>query len=125
MRVLIVVGDDAERASLMADLLQAGFAASAVGSAQDARALLRDERFDVTLLDSFLTDVDALPFCAELCQRYGSRMVIMFLCNPSERTQRITALELGADDVVVKPYSIEELLARIDAHRLRHLAYSA
>jgi DNA-binding response OmpR family regulator len=124
-RMLILIRDDAERASLMAALRQADYDVVAVGSAHDARGALRVGHFDLVLLDSCVPNRVSLQLCNELRERYGPRLVIIFICDATTPTCGISALELGADDYVVRPYATEELLARIDVRLLRHHVCSA
>src|SRR5512146_2103422 len=84
--------------------------------AADGRAALRQAREsnpDLVLLDLMLPQVDGLDVCREL--RKTSAVPIIMITARGEEVDRVVGLELGADDYVVKPFSVRELLARIKA----------
>lgn len=78
--------------------------------------------FDLVLLDVLMPELDGLEVCRRLRQR--STVPIIFLTSRAEEVDRITGLETGADDYLVKPFSIRELIARIRAI-LRRIERSA
>lgn len=78
-----------------------------------ARALLRDKSPDVILLDVLLPDGDGMAFCYEVRQLTDAH--ILFLTARTEDEYRIKGLRCGGDDYIIKPYRLEEMLARVQA----------
>jgi two-component system, OmpR family, response regulator len=114
MRVLIIE-DEARLARLLADaLLQAGFAADTSGRLADAFALVTTENFDALIVDRALPDGDALDLVAAL-RRDGRDVPILMLTARDAIEDRVAGLELGADDYLIKPFAMAELVARVRA----------
>lgn len=113
-RILIIEDEPAMRTAL-ADILEAEgyrvFTASD-GEAGLARALA--EKPDLTLLDIMLPRLDGFAVCAEL-RRRGRGEPILMLTAKGQIEDRVTGLDAGADDYLVKPFSTDELLARVRA----------
>jgi DNA-binding response OmpR family regulator len=84
------------------------------GSGQLALALARSEQPHLVLLDLRLPDISGFDVCRKL-RSEGYRMPILMLTALDEEVDKILGLELGADDYVVKPYSLRELISRIRA----------
>jgi len=106
-----VVEDDHRVArGLTAALVRAGFDVSRVMTAQDA---LKAAPADVVLLDLGLPDGDGVAVCRALRRRGACGVII--LTARAEPRERVLGLRAGADDYVVKPFGMAELLARIDA----------
>ncbi|MGW2515135.1 response regulator transcription factor [Streptomyces scopuliridis] len=114
---LLVVEDDIHVAGALSELLSRhGFEIVHAGNAKDAlQVLLPDDAqpFSVILLDLGLPDQDGYQVCARIRER--TRTPVIMLTARSDVRSRIRGLNLGADDYVVKPYSVGELLARIHA----------
>jgi DNA-binding response OmpR family regulator len=114
MRVLIVEDDplvgDAVRRALQA----AGFAADLVGSAESARSALQAESFDLAVVDIGLPRESGLRLLQGLRSR-GKIVPVLMLTARDGLTDRVTALDLGADDYVTKPFQVPELVARCRA----------
>lgn len=112
---IVVVDDDARIRDLLRRYLsQQGFD---VLLAEDARALQRimqRETVDLLVLDVMLPGEDGLSICKRL-RSEGVRTPIIMLTAKGEDTDRITGLEIGADDYLGKPFNPRELLARIQA----------
>jgi DNA-binding response OmpR family regulator len=116
MRLLLVEDDDHVAAALSAVLIRHGFNVTHARNGQEAvQALLPDSGapFGVVLLDLGLPDQDGFEVCGRIRKR-TSTPVIMVTARADVRS-RIHGLNLGADDYVVKPYDMGELLARIHA----------
>lgn len=112
MRVLIVEDDERVAAALEAFLARSGYAS--VRAADGAAALeLVDADTEVVLLDLGLPDVDGIDLCRRIRGRSDVPIVIVTARN--QVAERIKGLRAGADDFVVKPYDVHELLARIEA----------
>ncbi len=110
MRVLIVEDEDAIALPLADGLSREGF--DVVRVATGAEALAADEP-DIVLLDLRLPDIDGLDVCRRLRER--SQLPIIIVTARGEEADRVVGLELGADDYVVKPFGLRELIARIRA----------
>jgi DNA-binding response OmpR family regulator len=110
MHILVVEDEDAIADPLVAGLRREGYDVSRVATGEDA---LEASPGDLVLLDLRLPDVDGLDVCRQLRER--SRVPIIVLTARGEEADRVVGLELGADDYVVKPYGLRELIARIRA----------
>jgi two-component system, OmpR family, response regulator RegX3 len=110
MKLLVVEDEDAIAEPLVEGLEREGFA---VERAATGEAALLAERPDLVLLDLRLPDLDGLEVCRRLRER--SRVPIIVVTARGEEVDRVVGLELGADDYVVKPYGLRELVARIRA----------
>ncbi|MCZ7524921.1 MAG: response regulator transcription factor [Acidimicrobiia bacterium] len=110
MRVLIVEDDDSIAEPLGQGLAREGF--EVTRAATGAEALATDD-VDFVLLDLGLPDTDGRDLCRELRQR--SDVPIIVVTARSDEMDRVVLLELGADDYVVKPFGLRELVARIRA----------
>jgi len=112
-RVLVVEDDEGIREMLKYNLSAAGFS---VHEASDGPAGLRTARTampDLILLDLMLPGMSGLDFCRAL--RKSSRVPIIMLTAKDAEVDKIVGLELGADDYITKPFSIREVLARVNA----------
>ncbi len=114
MRTILVVEDEPQIAGLVRDYLEhAGFAVLSASDGNGALALVRARRPDVIVLDLGLPGIDGLDVLRSI--RRDSAVPILILTARSDETDRVTGLELGADDYVVKPFSPKELVARVRA----------
>jgi two-component system, OmpR family, response regulator RegX3 len=113
MRVLIVEDDDAIATPLAKGLEREGLAVDRVGTGSAALDRSAASAFDVVLLDLGLPDRDGFDVCREL--RARSDVPIIVVTARSEEVDRVVGLELGADDYIVKPFGLRELVARIRA----------
>lgn len=122
MTVLIVEDDDRLMDALRAFLRKAGYdTVSAADAAQALDALGSDT--EVVLLDLGLPDMDGIELCRLIRQRSGVPIIIA--TARSHVQERIRGLRAGADDFVVKPYNVLELVARIEAVTRRSRAMGA
>jgi two-component system response regulator RegX3 len=110
MRLLVVEDDDGIAEPLVAGLRREGFEVERV--ATGAAALAAAEP-DLVLLDLRLPDMDGYAVAREM--RARSRVPIIMVTAKGEEVDRVIGLELGADDYVVKPFGLRELVARIHA----------
>jgi two-component system, OmpR family, response regulator RegX3 len=110
MRLLVVEDDDGIAAPLVSGLRREGFEVERV--ATGAAALAAGEP-DLVLLDLRLPDMDCYAVAREL--RARSRVPIIMVTARGEEVDRVVGLEIGADDYVVKPFGLRELIARINA----------
>jgi DNA-binding response OmpR family regulator len=117
-RILIVEDDRRLSAFLAKGLKSAGFTPTVVHDGVRAAALATDDAFDLVLLDIGLPGQDGLTVLRGL-RAVGQRMPVVVLTGHDEVDETVSALNCGADDYVTKPFSFEELVARVRA-RLRH-----
>ncbi|MEU6759654.1 response regulator transcription factor [Streptomyces sp. NPDC046685] len=111
MRILVVEDDAHVRDALGTALRQRGHAV--IEAADGRQALTRAEEAEFILLDLGLPDLDGLQVCKRIRER--SAVPIIAVTARSEEIDRVMGLHMGADDYVVKPYSLHELIARIEA----------
>ena len=111
MRVLVVEDDPSVAEPLLQGLARHGLEATWVVYAQ--QALVQAPQSDVVILDLGLPDADGLDFLREL--RRTSDVPVIITTARGDEADRIVGLELGADDYVVKPFSVRELAARVRA----------
>jgi len=112
-RVLVVDDEPQIRRLLSVSLSSRGYRVEGVATGSEGIERLARDPFDVLLLDLGLPDIDGLQVCQEV-RRFSQVPIIVLSVRDDER-DKIAALDLGADDYVTKPFSIEELLARIRA----------
>jgi DNA-binding response OmpR family regulator len=117
MRRALVVEDDPDIVELLTHYLGGdGFAVDAAGDGRRALAMLRQQHYDLLLLDLQLPGLDGLAVCAEVRRDRALRDIpVVMLTARGEETDRIVGLEMGADDYVVKPFSPKEVVARVRA----------
>jgi two-component system response regulator MtrA len=111
--VLVVDDDDAIRKVVGAKLKLEGFEPIVVGTGQEAFKALEERQPHLIILDLGLPDIDGVTVCQRIRSRSGVPIII--LSARSEEVNRIVGLEIGADDYVTKPFSLEELMARVKA----------
>jgi DNA-binding response OmpR family regulator len=114
MKILVVEDDDRVARGLATALWHHGYVVQRVGTAADALAAAEPEgAVDVVLLDLGLPDADGLEVCRRLRRRHS--VAVIAVTARAEERDRIVGLQSGADDYVVKPFGIGELVARIEA----------
>ncbi len=119
-RVLVVEDEPAQREVLAYNLEAEGFSVTRAESGDEAILLFDEVAPDVVVLDWMLPGVSGIEICRRWKSRPESRAVpIIMLSARSEEVDRVRGLETGADDYVVKPYSIVELMARVRAQLRR------
>lgn len=121
-RVLVVDDHEDIREPVTVYLGRQGFEAIPASGASEMRAVLRQRHVDVIVLDIMLTDGNGLTLCRELAST--SAIPVILLTAMADYRDRVTGLEAGADDYVVKPFDPAELAARIRTV-LRRLARSS
>jgi DNA-binding response OmpR family regulator len=117
MTRVLVVEDDRDIAELVERYLQkSGFATELLSSGREALTALAERPPDLLILDLMLPHVDGLEICrAARGNPLTSAMPIIMLTARAEESERIVGLELGADDYIAKPFSPNELVARVRA----------
>lgn len=113
-KVLVVEDESAQREVIAYNLEAEGFAVARAETGDEALLLIEEDAPDLLLLDWMLPGVSGIEICRRLKMRADTRDVpIIMLSARSEEVDRVRGLETGADDYVVKPYSIVELMARV------------
>ncbi len=110
MHLLVVEDEDTIAVPLVEGLVAEGFEVTRAATGREA---LDAPDADLVLLDLRLPDMDGLAVCREL--RARSAVPVIMVTAKGEEVDRVVGLELGADDYVVKPYGLRELVARIRA----------
>ena len=111
----LIVEDDTKLASfLLRVLTEEGFSGDLCASGADALTQARTGLYRLMLLDWMLPDLDGLSVCREL-RRAGNPLPILMLTARGEVRERVLGLEAGADDYLIKPFEVDELVARIHA----------
>jgi DNA-binding response OmpR family regulator len=115
MKKIVLIEDDADLFALLKyNLEREGFALVGSQTGRGAIELCRKERPDLILLDIMLPDSDGLDICKGIRRHPElAHIPVIFLTARASETDRIVGLELGANDYIVKPFFIRELIARI------------
>ena len=112
---LLIVEDNEELAQLLAKGLQtAGFSADVLGRIDDARSVLASTQYAALILDLGLPDGDGLSLLQELRANKNPLPVLVLTARGGVH-DRVSGLRGGADDYLVKPFALDELIARIEA----------
>jgi DNA-binding response OmpR family regulator len=114
MRILVVEDDRLVAGSVVIGLSRAGFTVDHVSSAEMAASALRNERFDLALVDLGLPGMDGLEMI-RLLRKRGDNLPVLVLSARDSLTARVSGLDAGADDYLVKPFQLSELVARARA----------
>ena len=120
MRVLIVEDDHRLAASVRRGLEEAGFAADTVYDGEEAVAAAMTTQYDVILLDLMLPKLDGIGVSRQLRRQRMNAPILMLTARDS-LDDKVLGLEKGADDYLVKPFALREVVARIKALTRRHL----
>ncbi len=115
MKKILLIEDDSDLYSLLKyNLEKEGFAMAGAQTGKGALELCRRERPDLILLDIMLPDSDGLDICKGIRGHPDlAHIPVIFLTARASEADRIVGLELGANDYIVKPFFIRELIARI------------
>jgi DNA-binding response OmpR family regulator len=112
---ILVVEDEKKIREALRDFLEFhGFKVSEAVDGLEAERIVGENSFDLILLDLMLPKISGEQLCVKWRQQ-GLQVPIMMLTAKGQQTERVAGLELGADDYITKPFSLEELLARIKA----------
>lgn len=115
MKRILIVEDEPRFASFLAKGLEAnGYATSVAADGTTATAKADDEEFDLMILDLGLPDVDGLEVL-RLLRRRGLALPVIVLTARDDTDDKVAGLDAGASDYMTKPFSLEELLARVRA----------
>ena len=118
MKKIVLIEDDPDLYSLIQyNLEREGFTIAGSQTGKGALELCRRERPDLIILDIMLPDADGLDICKGVrAQPDLANVPLIFLTARASEADRIVGLELGANDYVVKPFFVRELIARIKIH---------
>ncbi len=115
--VILLVDDEAALVSLLSyNLERAGFDVLSAPDGEEALMVLAERQVDLVLLDWMMPYMSGIEVCRQLRRRPATRNIpIIILTARADETDRVRGLNTGADDYVSKPFSTEELIARIHA----------
>ncbi len=114
MRLLVIEDYRPLRQSLTKGLREAGFAVDTTGDGQEGLWYATGHEYDVIILDLMLPGMDGLEILKKI-RTQGRKSHVLILTAKDTIQDRVTGLDLGADDYLVKPFAFEELLARVRA----------
>lgn len=114
MRILLVEDSRRLRESIVTALKRSGYAVDATGDGLEGLEMAEDHPYDAAILDIMLPSLDGISILKKL-RAGGNRTPVMFLTARDAIEDRVAGLRGGADDYLVKPFALEELLARIEA----------
>ncbi len=113
-RLLVVEDDDTIRETVCEAMEMEGFQVTAATNGQSAWDLLNRHRYDLVVLDLMLPGINGLDLCRQLRQGNDGPLVLVVSARDTE-TDRVLGLEVGADDYLIKPFGMRELVARCRA----------
>ncbi len=120
---ILIVDDDKDLSAIIADMLEDyGYRVMKAEDKESAFALLSENIFHLILLDINLPDGSGFELCREL--REISTLPVIFASARTSETDRITGFDIGGDDYLPKPYSMKELLSRVNALIRRTYGFS-
>lgn len=122
-RILIIEDEAAIREMVGYSLMKDGYACREAADAEQARAILNEEKPDLILLDWMLPGMSGIDYLRRLRNDSGTRDIpIIMLTARGEEADMVRGLDTGADDYITKPFSTRELLARLKAVLRRYVA---
>ena len=114
MRLLLVEDSPRLRETVALALQRSGYKVDATGDGKEGLWMAQDHDYDAAILDIMLPSLDGLSVLKKL-RSEGNKTPVMFLTAKDAIDQRVEGLRSGADDYLVKPFALEELLARVEA----------
>jgi len=112
---ILIVEDEQKIRTALRDFLEFhGFSVADVVDGMEAERIVARKRFDLILLDLMLPKISGEQLCTNW-RRDGLQTPIIMLTAKGQENERVEGLNIGADDYITKPFSLEELLARINA----------
>lgn len=123
-RILIAEDDANIRLGLVATLESEGYDVVAASDGAQAIKLYPQSKYDLVVLDVMMPKASGYDVCREL-RATGAGVPVLFLTAKGEEVDKVVGLKLGADDYVVKPFGVRELLARVEALLRRGRASAA
>ena len=118
MEKILIVDDENDIAELISDILEdEGYETVIANDGKTAINLVREENFDLILLDVMMPDIDGFTFCKKIRDMFNAP--ILFLTAKTLEDEVLYGLGIGGDDYITKPFRIKELRARVKAHLRR------
>ena len=113
-KILVVEDEPSQREVLEYNLKAEGFLVISADNGEDALMLVEEEEPDLILLDWMMPNLSGIEVCRRLKSRVETRAIpIIMVSARSEEVDKVRGLEIGADDYLVKPYSVIEMIARL------------
>ncbi len=120
---ILIVDDDEDLSFIISEMLSSyDYAVTCATTGEEAFALLSQEMFHLILLDINLPDETGFELCTEL--RKVSTVPVIFASARTSEEDRVTGFDIGGDDYLPKPYSMKELLSRVNALMRRTYGFS-
>ncbi len=120
---VLIIDDDEDLSFIISDMLEGyGYNVTCAEDSEKAFELLESNTYHIILLDINLPDLNGFEICSEL--RRTSTTPVIFASARTSETDRITGFDIGGDDYLPKPYSMKELLSRINALIRRTYGFS-
>lgn len=111
---ILIIDDDEDLSFIISEMLQSyGYDVTCVKTSEEAFSVLEEQTYHLLLLDINLPGVTGFELCKEL--RRVSTVPVIFASARTSETDRITGFDIGGDDYLPKPYSMKELLSRVNA----------
>jgi two-component system, OmpR family, response regulator PhoP len=124
MRILVVEDDESLRASLCEGLREAGYAVDQAGDGREGLFAAQEYPIDLAIVDLGLPEMSGIELIRKLRDQGGDRPILILTAR--DRWQdKVEGLESGADDYLVKPFHLEELLARLNALLRRSAGFAS
>ncbi|WP_416674287.1 response regulator [Egbenema bharatensis] len=114
MRILLIEDDEAMATTIVQHFLKQRYLVNTAGKSETGLELAEAYEYDLIVLDVGLPDLDGISVCRQL-RAQGHQMPILLLTAHQSSHERVLGLDAGADDYLVKPFDLEELLARVRA----------
>lgn len=112
--ILVIEDEPAQREVLVYNLESQGFRVTQAANGDEGLLMMSEDPPDILVLDWMLPNVSGIEICRQVKTRSETRNIpVIMLSARSEEVDRVRGLETGADDYVVKPYSVTELMARV------------
>lgn len=123
MKEILIVDDDKDLSFIISEMLESyGYRVTTAENGEEAFGLLSNGTYHLILLDINLPDTTGLELCKEL--RRVSQVPVIFASARTSENDRITGFDIGGDDYLPKPYSMKELLSRVNALIRRTYGFS-
>lgn len=123
MKKILIVEDDEDLSFIISEMLESyGYSVTTAKCGEEAFKLLSQHTYHLILLDVNLPDTTGIEICREL--RRNTRIPVIFASARAGESDRITGFDIGGDDYLPKPYSMKELLSRVNALIRRSYGFS-